>query len=74
MFAIGGPIRTGSGPGSTGDVADQTVVSVGPYMFHTDAGPGEQLVGQVARQRLAAAEDLDVGLVGSHDTFNRAVA
>src|ERR1700680_2745290 len=32
---MGGPIVTGPSPASTRDVADQIVVSVGPYMFQS---------------------------------------
>src|SRR5882757_10856895 len=32
---MGGPIVTGPSPGETRDVADQMVVSVGPYIFQS---------------------------------------
>ena len=46
------PDRHRPGPGSTGPVADQTVVSVGPYMFHTEE---ERASNASARSRSSAS-------------------
>ena len=45
---------------STRQHVDQIVVSVGPYMFRRLPCPLEKALGQVARHRFAAAEDLEV--------------
>ena len=40
MFHIGPPIGGEPSPGSSSSTEDQTVVSVGPYTFHSDAHRG----------------------------------
>ena len=51
----GRPIGSGLALASTRATVDQIVVSVGPYMFHSSSAAREQRVGELARQRLAAA-------------------
>ena len=52
---MGRPMEMASiAPGSTFQHVDQTVVSVGPYMFQTSAASREELACELARQWLAA--------------------
>jgi hypothetical protein len=55
---MGRPIETRWSPGSIFWTVDQIVVSVGPYMFHTDAARATSASARSPLNGLSAAQDL----------------
>ena len=60
VLSIGTPIEIRSTPGSMRLTADHTVVSVGPYMFHSSPAPGKQFDGEIGCHRLPTAQQLQL--------------